>query len=94
MDDQDPIVSATPDKIAGWVVVRNEWRLANTQAGCWKNKEVRRSFGPIGSSPTIARDRHFLTVFSLIPNRLASSADEACDRCSSARTACVVLALP
>ncbi|GEC16799.1 uncharacterized protein J2S34_003753 [Nitrobacter winogradskyi] len=33
MDDQDPIVSATPDKIAGWVVVRNEWRLANTQAG-------------------------------------------------------------
>ncbi|GEC16804.1 SEC-C metal-binding domain-containing protein [Nitrobacter winogradskyi] len=31
MDDQDPIVAAAPDKIAGSVVV--EWRFANTQAG-------------------------------------------------------------
>lgn len=29
---------------------------------------------PIGSSSTVSRDRHFLTVFSLIPKRRASSA--------------------
>ncbi len=31
VDDRDPILSAAPDKIAGWVVILNEWRLANTQ---------------------------------------------------------------
>lgn len=29
--------------------------------------EIRRSLGPIRSSSTIERDRHFLTIFSLIP---------------------------
>ena len=38
MDDQDPIVAAPPDKIAGWVIVLNEWRLANTQAGLEEKK--------------------------------------------------------
>lgn len=27
----DPILSAAPDKIADWVVILNEWRLANHQ---------------------------------------------------------------
>lgn len=31
MDDHDPILAAVPEKIADWVVVLNEWRLANTQ---------------------------------------------------------------
>ena len=55
---------------------------------------LRRSFGPIGISSTDSRLRHLTTVFSLIPTCLASCATEACYRCSSARTACVVLALP
>lgn len=56
--------------------------------------ELHRSFGPIGSSATVWRDHHSLTVFSLIPKPRASSADEACDRCDFARTASVVVALP
>ena len=56
--------------------------------------ELRRSFGPIGSSSTVRRDRHFLNVFSFSLKRRANSAPETCDRCSSARTTCVVLALP
>src|SRR5689334_25291929 len=55
---------------------------------------LRRSFGPIGLSSTDCRDRHLITVFSLIPYCFASCAIEAGDRWSSARTACVVLALP
>lgn len=30
-DDHAPILAAAPEKIADWVVVLNEWRLANTQ---------------------------------------------------------------
>ncbi|MFT8803614.1 MAG: hypothetical protein ABF876_07065 [Acetobacter aceti] len=37
---------------------------------------------------------HFVTVFGLIPNASPSAASEACYRCSAARTACVVVALP
>ncbi len=39
--------------------------------------ELRRSFGPIGWSSTLWRERHFLTVFSLSPYRLACSAKPA-----------------
>lgn len=59
-----------------------------------RRHELRCCFGPIGSSSTVWRSRHFLTVFSLIPKRRANSAAEACDRCRSIRTACVVVALP
>jgi uncharacterized protein len=31
VDDRDTILAAAPDKIADWVVILNEWRLANTQ---------------------------------------------------------------
>ena len=31
IDDHDPLLAAVPEKIAGWVVTLNEWRLANTQ---------------------------------------------------------------
>ena len=31
MDDHDPILEAAPEKITDWVVILNEWRLANTQ---------------------------------------------------------------
>ncbi len=31
MHDRDTILAAAPDKIADWVVILNEWRLANTQ---------------------------------------------------------------
>lgn len=33
INDRDPILAAVPDKIADWVVILNEWRLTNTQAG-------------------------------------------------------------
>jgi hypothetical protein len=55
---------------------------------------LRRSLGPIGRSSTAWRPRHFITVLGLSPKRSARCATEAFDRCSSARTACVVLALP
>jgi len=29
--DRETILAAAPDKIADWVVILNEWRLANTQ---------------------------------------------------------------
>ncbi len=54
----------------------------------------RGSFGPVLRSSTVARLRHFATVFGLIPYRRLSSAIEACDRYIAARTACVVAALP
>jgi hypothetical protein len=31
VDDRDTILAAAPDKIADWVVILNEWRLANSQ---------------------------------------------------------------
>jgi uncharacterized protein len=31
VDNRDPIRAAAPDKIADWVVILNEWRLANAQ---------------------------------------------------------------
>jgi uncharacterized protein len=31
VDDCDALMAAAPDKIADWVVILNEWRLANTQ---------------------------------------------------------------
>jgi uncharacterized protein len=31
VDDRDTILAVAPDKIADWVVILNEWRLANTQ---------------------------------------------------------------
>lgn len=41
------------------------------------------------------KETHYVeTVFSLMPNRFARLATEASDRCSSPRTACVVLTLP
>jgi hypothetical protein len=54
----------------------------------------RRQHGRSGFLRTLARLRHFSTVFELIPKRSASAATEAFDRCNSARTACVVLAQP
>ena len=45
-------------------------------------------------SSTVARFRHFATVFGLIPNSRLSCASEACDRCIAALTANVVVALP
>lgn len=51
------------------------------------------SFEPIAAFSTLRRDHHFPTAFLLIPYRLASAAPEAFDRYSSARTACVVLAI-
>lgn len=32
INDHDPILTAAPSKIADWIVILNEWRLANTQA--------------------------------------------------------------
>ena len=69
-------------------------RDAADLAASWSKSRAPLRILAIGSSSTVRRDRHFLTVFSLIPKRCASFAAEACDRCSSARTACVVLALP
>lgn len=57
MDNQDPIVAAPPDKIAGWVVVLNAWRLANTQAGLGRTKKCAAPSAPSARprpSPAIA----------------------------------------
>jgi uncharacterized protein len=31
VEDRDTLMAAAPDKIADWVVILNEWRLANCQ---------------------------------------------------------------
>jgi hypothetical protein len=54
----------------------------------------RGSFGPVFKSFTVARLRHFATVFGTMPSSLLNCASEACDRCIAALTACVVAALP
>jgi hypothetical protein len=45
-------------------------------------------------SSTVARLRHFATVFGLMPNSRHNGASEACDHCIAGLTACVVVALP
>lgn len=54
----------------------------------------RGSVGPVFISSTVARLRHFATVFGLMLSSRLSCASEACDRCIAALTACVVVALP
>ena len=45
-------------------------------------------------SSTVVRLRHFATVLGLIPSSRLSVASDACDRCITALTACVIVALP
>lgn len=72
------------------------WRRNATTvaSSTWVNTVDRGSDGPVFISSTVARFRHFATVLGLIPNSRLSCANEACDRCIAALTACVVVALP
>lgn len=54
----------------------------------------RGSVGPVFMSSTVARCRHFATVFGLMLSSRLNCASEACDRCIAALMACVVVALP
>lgn len=50
-----------------------------------------RSFGPVGRSSTDYR-AHWITIFTLVSNRPANFATEACGHCSPLRMVCVVWA--
>jgi hypothetical protein len=47
----------------------------------------RGSVGPVFQSSTVARFRHFATVFGLMPSSWLNCEREACDRCIAALTA-------
>jgi hypothetical protein len=71
------------------------WRRnATIAASSGSVKTVERgSVGPVFISSTVARFRHFATVFRLMPSSWLNCESEACDRFIAALTACVVVTL-
>jgi hypothetical protein len=78
-------------------VIQGQLRMALERATAAASSSVtaieRSSLGPVLRSSTVARLRHFVNVFGLMPILRLICAGEACDRCIAALMACAVVAL-